>query len=499
MQSLTSAFHKTVTLCHPETKNPKDFNIRIKDHTIGTRKGFVAPSDDVDKIGDIFKEYKNIENLITKMKTLHEANIDRLHIYQNRDTEKTFIDEKGQKRPASEALMPDEKILNFINDFCFHVSNKFTPKAVKFLQDKMKNDPDFNKMVNELHELHVNAYEFFENKMLYRVFSLNIDTLKGFPLMKMKKDIYKQAGLNPEEINKIQETLNPNRALTPKESEDIIQKKISILQVLSYDYHFRKAANLSPQDTISNLYESQMVENYDGVIKPEVELLRNVLGENLSKTNLTFVGAGFPLSAVLQNIRTGIKVTLVDLRKEACENGSKLLNILDILGVIKADDFKIIHRNAIDLTYHKPTEEHPAGTFIDHKDDTGSSNYSIDSSESNNTSIDSDSSHNSLNNQKAKIFTDVLQLAAALPKEVVTQAMTEEKSDIDLVLIRESTLMRLYQPVNDPEYGSFKAQDQAATQNRIDTGLIIHNTPCTVVNQDQDSRTNTILYKREHS
>lgn len=598
--------------------SPPDFNIRIKDPRIGTQRAFVGYQE-AHKIGQIHRQYKNttsgviisqeeyknielidksltknmlpvsavpyelIENLMKEMEALYESTKERLHIYNNREKKPTFIDEKtGETRPASEALTPDDEILNLLNDFCFHVNNTFTPEAIQVLHKRMKTDSEFKKKIDALRDLHVTAYEFFENKMLDRIFSLDLDTIEDVDgteknnLIQVKNAIYAQAGLKTKEIMKIKDVLNSDRILTREESEHIIQmaigdeksawqelvscfthkpdcislqisftpeekktlknllklnrdstpeaseniiqqgniiyqnnikqKKINILESLSYDYHAKKAGELY-KDISSDAYEALMIENYEGIIKPEIELLtqndektgKPIFAEkDLKDKHLVFVGAGFPLSAVLQNIHTSIKITLVDLRQEACDNGNRILKILDILGVIKASDFNIIHKDALDLTYHKPTEENPSGTLNNSKDNnlSGTSSGSLShASSSSGSSMSTSASTDSFIHHNAEIYADILQLAADLPEFVVQQVMNNQQSDIPFILKREGTTRSLYQPVSQPKYEAFKAKKLASTYNRKEAGLIVEGVERTVNSSYPNNRITTILYE----
>ena len=66
------------------------------------------------------------------------------------------------------------------------------------------------------------------------------------------------------------------------------------------------------------------------MIRDELKLFKN---DNLKDKNITFVGSGFPLSAVILNIYTGAKINLVDINDEAINNANKFLFLLDKLFV----------------------------------------------------------------------------------------------------------------------------------------------------------------------
>ena len=69
-------------------------------------------------------------------------------------------------------------------------------------------------------------------------------------------------------------------------------------------------------------YKFLYLDSYVNLIRDELKLFKN---DNLKDKNITFVGSGFPLSAVILNIYSGAKINLVDINDEAINDANKFL------------------------------------------------------------------------------------------------------------------------------------------------------------------------------
>jgi uncharacterized GH25 family protein len=160
---------------------------------------------------------------------------------------------------------------------------------------------------------------------------------------------------------------------------------------------------------IKSGYKFLYLDNYVNLISNELKLFKN---DNLKDKNITFVGSGFPLSAVVLNIYTGAKINLVDINDEAINDANKFLFLLDKAGIIKIEDFTF---NTID------------GVKIDYR----------------------------------KIKTDIIYLASALPKnikEMILKNISNQGLNISVLdrYVEDLAKLSYYQPLSTDNMYGFK-------------------------------------------
>lgn len=170
------------------------------------------------------------------------------------------------------------------------------------------------------------------------------------------------------------------------------------------------------------------LDNYDVMAENELRLLtKDSSVPDLTGKTITFVGAGFPLSAIMYHIHSGAKIKLVDIDKNACERAQDFLALCEKSGILKQSDFEIIHGNAKEIQYSYTKE---------HKD------FAVQFPQGNTT----DEQHKTVKPNKTEIKTDVLVLAAALPAQIKADALKNIASSIHIINRCTSTLNNLLYP-----------------------------------------------------
>jgi hypothetical protein len=72
---------------------------------------------------------------------------------------------------------------------------------------------------------------------------------------------------------------------------------------------------------------------------------------NLENKTISFVGSGFPFSCILQNILTKAKINMIDNDKDMIEKSELLIKLLAKHNIIRAADFKCLHADGKDVNY----------------------------------------------------------------------------------------------------------------------------------------------------
>ena len=125
--------------------------------------------------------------------------------------------------------------------------------------------------------------------------------------------------------------------------------------------------------------------------------------QELAKKVFTFVGAGFPLTGIILHILTGgASINLIDKNKRVVEDVRKLINITDNLGITCKGAIQIIHADAIEVEYLRIQHAH-------------------------------DPIHQQYNFNHRQIFTDILDLASALPAETTKQILENNAKTISII------------------------------------------------------------------
>jgi hypothetical protein len=157
------------------------------------------------------------------------------------------------------------------------------------------------------------------------------------------------------------------------------------------------------------------LKNYDVMAANELCLLTDDKKiPNLTNQTITFVGAGFPLSAIMYHIHSGAKINLVDIDPNACKRAEQFLEICHKAGVLNNNDFTVIQGNACELKYSK--------------------NQTKDFSQNFPSVANVDKNHGSAK----QVNTDILVFAAALPSKVKAQALANV-SPKDVTVINRCT------------------------------------------------------------
>lgn len=230
----------------------------------------------------------------------------------------------------------------------------------------------------------------------------------------------------------------------PTESE--LSESIRSLNVSEKDKKFISSLQkVSPPgfDMVEYLME------YKTLVDAELKLLTqgNKLSDKpvaaiheMKDKTFCFVGCGFPVTAIFLHLKTDAAIQMVDIDGEAVKNCSKLLGILDQLGVINKEKFNVRQANAMDVKYVKPEE---------------------------NSSLKKGSATTDQNIVKA----DYLDLASALPNFITDHILKENVSGIDAV--RKRTVVGLGQLLYDayqlPEETNYQHAGRVAPPHKANS------------------------------
>lgn len=111
-----------------------------------------------------------------------------------------------------------------------------------------------------------------------------------------------------------------------------------------------KIAKLEALFNIKEGYKFLYLDNYVSMINNELNMIDN---RKLSDKHITIIGSGLPLSGVILNIFTGVKINLIDINQKIIDESGKFLSILDKANVIKLSDFDLRVFDGAKVDYSK--------------------------------------------------------------------------------------------------------------------------------------------------
>lgn len=156
----------------------------------------------------------------------------------------------------------------------------------------------------------------------------------------------------------------------------------------------------------SHQFSFPYLDNYDKMAENELRLLtKDSSIPDLKNKTISFVGAGFPLSAIMYHIHSGAQIHLVDIDKGACERAKAFLDICAKANILNRDDFSITQGDASQIKYTRKS----------------TADIAAQASE---TMVDA-SRHPS---GVSELQSDVLVFAAALPSEIKAAALKNVSS-----------------------------------------------------------------------
>ncbi|SFD37763.1 Nicotianamine synthase protein [Paracidovorax konjaci] len=159
----------------------------------------------------------------------------------------------------------------------------------------------------------------------------------------------------------------------------------------------------------SHQFAFPYLDNYDKMAENELRLLtKDSSIPDLKNKTISFVGAGFPLSAIMYHIHSGAQIHLVDIDKGACERAKAFLDICAEANIIHRDDFSVTQGDASKIKYTRKSTSDIAAQ---------ASKEMADASE---------------------LQSDVLVFAAALPSEIKAAAL-KNVSSLGLDVINRCT------------------------------------------------------------
>ncbi|EFO31888.1 hypothetical protein TRICHSKD4_2981 [Roseibium sp. TrichSKD4] len=139
---------------------------------------------------------------------------------------------------------------------------------------------------------------------------------------------------------------------------------------------------------------------------------------DLTDKTIAFVGAGFPLSAIMYHLLSGAEIVLVDYDQGACDRAQAFLEICHKAGILDKNKFKIIKADAAEAKYSKAkTKEQSSQTG------------------------DSQAGSASGTESENQVNADYLVFAAALPSAIKAQALERVKAGDITVLNRATSEM----------------------------------------------------------
>lgn len=333
-------------------------------------------------------EYRNTYNIIGNLCDIHNQLTVRWEAYQEyqqwivtgeQTKEPTFIDEGKKEVSASQALAPGDLVNKCLGDFVEMTLRIYSKSQLDKLQKIIGINPDASQAVNNLRQIAIHAEEMMEQEALDVIF----------------KSVENNPADYKQQIQKIVSDKYPD--LKPKSKA----YRAALLEALVVDFPQRNK-NEHPETYPQMVFP--YFENYPALIQAEMRLITKPFGfHGLSRKTFTFVGAGFPLTGILQHIYTGgSKINLVEIDKQAADNAKKLIAILEELNITDKGTLTVIHADALDLDYA------PRSRIKDGKNLSGTT-----------------------------VATDILDLASALPS-ATTNIMMEKATKVPVVRKRNT-------------------------------------------------------------
>ena len=428
------------------------------------------------------EETRKISEIITELEMLYCLIKNRWNAYQafltwrddaiNEDNP-TFIDENNQVMDSKDALSPCQLVNNVLNQFVELTLKSYTPNRYHELIGLLSQNVAASTAVNQLREIAIHAEEAMEKDAV----SIILNSVKNNPrqykrtinsLLKHRYS-FKLAPLTHDSmVAKITmlkilvvdypRQLQKNNPLKYKEMifpyfhnyTSMVQAELALLKVP----FFLQNSTMSFEELLMNNFEVystlQEIHNLYAMDSERDTAIAKFMGEypelfgvqELSQKVFTFVGAGFPLTGIILHILTGgAKINLVEYNPNIVKTTSELINILEDLSIVDKGAIQIIYANALDLEF-LPILNSERVTL--QSQSTKFKSFKV-------------------------VFTDILDLASALPAKITRQMFEVNARSISIIRKRNvsGTSEFLYERFNDKIINSFHLVGEIAPPQQI--------------------------------
>ncbi len=395
----------------------------------------------------------------------------------------TFEDhETGELRSGKYALAPCTLLNESLNELVGLTLKVYTPEKLRQIMELTKSNPETAHAVKELRQIAIHAEEAMEQEALSLIFKAveaNSYTYKTTieDIVRQKYQIAQSDSIpnTPEMKTALLEALVFNfpkklQEAQPEEYKGMVFKYFdnyptlvaSELELLTTPFMLQNEqapyfygnivdmldanpAIVKALSAISSKYTSGV--EAEKAVEDFIDNFPEMFGvQNLSQKTFTFVGAGFPLTGLLQHIQTGgATINLIDYDEAAVEAARKLIAITESLGITKRDAIQVIHADARDVTYvplRNVNHEHPLHEM----------EY--------------------VGRQKYTVATDILDLASALPKDVTDHVMQVNAAAVPIVRKRNVSGISelLYEKFNLPPESIFRLAGHVTPAQKLLSG-----------------------------
>ena len=356
---------------------------------------------------------------------------------KQQSSEPTFQDEQtGEAISGRKGLSPSPRVNKSLNDLVLLTLKQFTPDLQKQVLALCEEGPA-RKAVDGLRQIAILAEEFMEKEGLELVFEAvkrNPDTYKTSVrrLARERLGIDQDSHLPttvearlalfealvvdyPRELQRAQPELYQGMVFPYFDNyAPLVKSELALLttpfimQRQGTSYHFAGG----PEELLTHnpglIQVLKFLQDKPAELKAFKEQHPELFGlQDLSEKVITFVGAGFPLTGVVQNIITGgMRVQLVDYDKGAVANAVQFISLAESVGAIEPGKFRMLQADARDITY-VPSHQCKEGIKEHPRNAAGKTVFTLG--------------------------TDVLDLASALPCDVTEQVMEQAARAIPVI------------------------------------------------------------------
>ena len=396
-------------------------------------------------------------------------------------TEPTYEDETtGERRSGAYALAPSQVVNDSLNEFVGLTLKVYAEKKLGSIFRVIQFNEASSEAVQELRQIAIHAEEAMEQEALGLIFKAVANNPEGYKeaienIVREKLALSEGAPL-PDDIRTrttllealvvdypaILQQAQPERyqGMVFKyfdNYEPLIKSELKLLTTpfllqnagAAYFYGSEEemlASNPGISSIIDNIrHQSASAEEADAKIKHFMDDFPEFFGmQHLPEKTFTFVGAGFPLTGILEHIQTGgASINLVDYDATAVENAKHFISICESLGITNKDAIRVIHADARDITYI-PRQNSPEECSL-HQD----VKY--------------------VGRQKYVLPTDVLDLASALPEDVTRDVMEHNAAIVPIVRKRnvDGISRLLYEQYTLPQDSSFRLGGKVVPPQKV--------------------------------
>lgn len=397
--------------------------------------------------------------------------------------EPRFEDEETHEgRSGKYALAPCKLLNESLSEFVDLTLKVYTSKKLQSIMKVAQLNPETTHAVKELRQIAIHAEEAMEQEALGLIFKAvesNPETYKATieAIIREKYSIAKTDPIpgTPEMRTALLEALvvdfprkiqqaQPeeykgmvfpyfNNYPTLVESELELLTTPFLLQNANAPYFHKNIADLLQSNPAICKAVSAISSRYcDGAeaekaVEHFIDGYPEIFGvQKLAEKTFTFVGAGFPLTGLLQHIQTeGATINLIDCDEAAVFNARKLIAITDFLGISRKGAIGVINADARDVTY-VPRKNSAPYTLrqVEYAGYKG----------------------------KLEVATDILDLASALPKDVTNHVMQINADSVPIVRKRNVSGISelLYERFTLPKTSIFRLAGHVTPAQKVISG-----------------------------